>query len=98
MGDFRPAPGEVVLAKFGGKPKKERGEEAEWRKAPESGGRAEEGHTDHQSKRSELRESSDQSLRGSTGPGKMGKEARVARPSSHTRSHVSPAQPEEKDT
>ena len=56
MGDFRPAPGKMVLAKFGGKPKREGGEEAEWRKAPEGeGGQAEEGHTDHQSKRSELR-------------------------------------------
>ena len=85
MGDRRPARGEIVLAKWGesqGKRKKRRKGRNSWKWKGSEGG-----HTGHQSKRSELREPSSQSLRVRAGTGKMGKEASVGQASQALKPH-----------
>lgn len=98
MGGFRPAQGEEVLAKFWGKPKKERGEKGEWQEAPEVEGRgAEEGHPGHQSNRSEMRDTLRLKPQGQDGPrqdGEGGQCSQAFKPHPH---QISPAQSEEED-
>lgn len=95
MGGFRPAQGEEVLAKFWGKPKRERGEKDEWQEAPEVEGRgAEEGHTGHQSNRSEMRDTLRLKPQEQDGPrqdGEGGQCSQAFKPHPH---QISPAQSE----
>lgn len=86
MGNRRPARGEIVLAKWGESQRKRKEKRRKGRNSCKWKG-SEEGHTGHQSKRSALREPSNQSLRGRAGAGKVGKEASVGQASQALKQH-----------